>query len=242
MKGLAMYLSHNLSLRQKLALFWPRVSRFWEALAAIALPCVYWALSLFFDNTLVHIIRLFDVHGWLSSNGAEGLSTWSSFVISTVIVVTFFAVYMGPLVLQDADDEKPSQPFKLRLFVLPKKIYSLKMWIAEAPYTGVFILFVVLWLSFYGWYLGQSNLSHREMILARLPILLLGPAYVFCVLAQGYRDFFNNNEWALEAVSKQHAPMPPPISIGKILVITTMVTIGIALVVEAFVIIYAYWF
>ena len=231
-----------MSIRQKLALFWPRVSRFWTGLACVALMFVFLVLFLFLDNTLVPTIRFFDVHGWLSSDGAEGLSTWLSFIISTVILVTFSVVYMGPLVQLDADDEQPSQPFKLRLFVLPKKIYSLKMWITEAPYTGLFILFVVLWLSFYGWYLGQTDLSHREIILARLPIFLLGPAYVFCVLAQGYRDFMNSGVATLEDLPQQHAPMPPPMSVWKILVITTMVTIGIALVVEAFAIIYVYWF
>ena len=151
-------------------------------------------------------------------------------------------VYLGPLEQLDADDEQPSQPLKLRLFVLPQKIHSLTMWVSDTPYTGVFILFVVLWLAFYGWYLGQSNLSHREIILARLPILLLGPAYVFYVLAQGYRDFMNSGVATLEDLPQQHAPMPPPMSIWKILVITTMATIGIALVIEAFGTIYLlYW-
>ena len=99
-----------MSLRQKHALFWSRVSRFWTGLACVALMYVFLALFLFFDNTLVHIIRLFDVHGWLSSDvsavntgpvgffetfwsvitldGAELLSSWLSFAIVMSALVT----------------------------------------------------------------------------------------------------------------------------------------------------------
>ncbi len=175
-----------MSLRQKLALFWSRIDGFWNILAMGATLFVFVASTSFFE----YIIGLFDANEWLSM--------WLSFVISGTILISITQTYM-----KDLDYKKPTQPFKLRQLVFPKKFYSPKMWVAEAPYTAVFILFVVLWLVSYGWYFWQFNLSPREFFIAYLTLALLGAVYVFCVLAQGYRDFFNDDEPALKEVRKQ---------------------------------------
>ena len=109
---------------------------------------------------------------------------------------------MGIYLRDLLDFKKPAQPFKVRQLVLPKKFYSLKVLITEAPDTAVFILLVVLWLILYGWYywqFGPLAASHK----AFLGLLFLGAFYVFCVLAQGYRDFFDTNETVFEEVRKQ---------------------------------------
>ncbi len=242
-----------MSLRQKLALFWPRIDRFWKILARYATLIVFVAFFYF----LKHIIKLSDVFGWLSSvinavgaglvvffesfwdvitlfDGAEWLSMWLSFVISMALLCSVLLIYM-----ENLDDKKPTQPFKLRQLVFPKKFYSPKMWVTDTPYTAVFIFFVALWLVFYGWYFGQFNLSPREIFIACLTLVLLGAVYVFCVLAQGYRDFFNNYEPALEEVRKQHTLLSSRIDIfWRFLVWATTVTVVSVLVVVILVTIY----
>ncbi len=178
-----------LSLRQKLALFWQRIDRFWRFLALGAAVAVLGSVSgLFFTPILRTIFRFFDID--LLSGVESGMMGG--------LMAGIIAIYMKGL-----DFKKPTQPFKLRQLVLPKKFYSPKMWVTEAPYTAVFIFFVALWLVFYGWNFWQFNLSPREIFIACLTLALLSAVYVLCVLAQGYRDFFNDDEPALEEVRKQ---------------------------------------
>ena len=252
-------------------LFLSRLERFWTILIQCAWLYALLIVTVYLQFILDYSIRLSGLLEWLSSvtwlsavvsavgarlpgffeyywlvitllDGAD----WLSIFIPAIIFLGALAVYVvytgiEYAGMEDVDYQKPSQPLKLRRLGLPKKANSLNMWISDTPYTALFMLIVILWLAFCGWLFWQSGPSVNNIYIASTTLVLLGSVYVFCVLAQGYRDFCNNNEWALEAVSKQHAPMPPPISIWKILVITTMVTIGIALVVAAFVAIYMYW-
>ncbi len=169
-----------MSLRQNLNLFLQRLARFWQFLALFATTMVF---ASFFGFTIRPTINFFDID---ILSGVES-ETMGGVVgaITAVIIFTY---------MQDLELKKPTQPFKLRQLVFPKKFYSPKMWVTEAPYTAVFILFVVLWLVFYGWYFGQFNLSPREIFIAYLTLALLSAVYVLCVLAQGYRDFLKNQD------------------------------------------------
>ena len=162
-----------MSFRQSLNIFFQRVSRFWKVLAVSALIV---GVALFFNA----IFGFFELFGIEVSSDIQ----WD---ITVIVPLVFMAIYMRDML----DFKKPIQPFKLHQLVLPKKFYSLKVLITEAPDTAVFILLLVLWLILYGWYywqFGPLAASHK----AFLGLLFLGAFYVFCVLAQGYRDFFND--------------------------------------------------
>ena len=168
-----MPLSYNLSLRQKLVLFWSQLNDTWQALASMAIPL---AGSTVFIS-IIWLLKTFDIE--VSSEIRSG-------------IFTGFTAYLTIIFTGNSDVKKPTEPLKLRLFALPKKIYSLEMWIAEAPYTAVFILILVLCLAKYGQDFQQSGLpSGIDIFLA---LFFLSGAYVLCVLAQGYRDFAKQ-EW-----------------------------------------------
>ena len=125
----------------------------------------------------------------------------------------FLMTYILIKYMDGLDFKKPTEPFKLRPFALPKKIYSLEMWIDEAPYTGVFILIVVLCLAKYGQDFQQSGLPSGIEIF--IVLFLLGMVYVVCVLAQGYSDFAKQ-EWGsrrngrhIHHRTKHHRTRPP---------------------------------
>ena len=170
-------LSYNLSLRQKLALFWSRLSRFWKILATVAITVV---VGIFSASITVGIVKLLEFFGIEISTGIRS-------GISGGILGYLLSKYVNGL-----DYKKPTEPFKLRLFALPKKISSLEMWVAEAPYTAVFILIVMLCLAKYGQDFQQSGLPSAIEIF--LVLFFLSGVYVLCVLAQGYRDFAKQ-EW-----------------------------------------------
>ena len=175
-------------LNQKLLLFLPRVDSFWANLAGrAALPLV-----VVFFAILNRAIQIVDVK--------ESLSIGLSLVISCAVYAALL------LYVEKLNQVDPDQSFKLHHLVLPKRAYSLKMWVSDTPYAGVFVLIVILWLAFYGWYFGQSSPSSEDIVIAFLSMVFLGSLYVFCVLVQGYRDFFND-ETVLEELSKHHTPL-----------------------------------
>ena len=99
-------LSHNLSLRQKLALFWSRLSRFWKILATVAITVV---VGIFSASITVGIVKLLEFFGIEISTGIRSGITGG-------ILGYLLSKYVNGL-----DYKKPTEPFKLRLFALPKK-------------------------------------------------------------------------------------------------------------------------
>ena len=186
-----MTFNQKLSLNQKLLLFLPRIDSFWADLAGRATVFI----MVIFSAIHSHVIQFFGVKEWLFM----GLSS----AIFSAVFAAIFVLFSGKL-----NQAEAAQSFKLRRLVLPKRAYSLKMWASNTPYTALFILIVILWLAFYGWYFGQSSPSSEDIAIACLSMVFLGSLYVFCVLAQGYRDFFND-ETVLEELAKHHATASP---------------------------------
>ncbi len=162
-----------LSLRQNITLFLQQLDRFWQFLALLATTVVFTSFLAIITKT---IIRFFDID--------IPTEIYSGLVGGAVGYMIF--LYMPGL-----DFKKPTQPFKLRQLVLPKKFYSPKMWVTETPYTAVFILLAVLLSLFLFWWWGPP---WRDFGDAFFTLVILGSVYLLCVLAQGYRDFFNNQD------------------------------------------------